>query len=112
MSEPTSAAGLHEYMDAEINLSEPPTPAQEQSLRDTLGKRKGVQSVTISREKVSINYEAIFVAEKELLAVVEGADLKIKDAKATSSSPLTEAFEQKLQPRGQDPSLTSDGDVT
>ncbi len=97
MSESETAASLHEYIDAAIHLRKPGSPAQEQVLRDSLAKQKGVQDLGIARDKVSVNYEPLFLTEKEIISAVERAGFKIKDAQVTASSPLTDAFSDDLR---------------
>ena len=77
MDESPSAASLHEYVDVEITLAEPVTPAQEKALRDNLTDHDGVQTVSIMREKVSVNYEPVSVSAKDLLSAAERAGVAL-----------------------------------
>lgn len=97
MSESASAAGLHEYIDEEIQLGEPGSPAQEELLRDSLAGQKGVQQVVIAPDKIAVHYEPLFVRAKEIIAAIERAGFKIKNAHATLSSPLTDALAGQLR---------------
>ena len=100
MADSPSESGLHEYIDLQVTLTEPVTPGQEQALRDSLRKLKGVQETRVARDKVSVNYEPVFVSERELLSAIEQAGVKTQRATVGASSPLTDAFEQTLQPPG------------
>ena len=103
MDESPTAASLHEYVDFEITLAEPVTPAQEKALRDYLTDHDGVQTVNIMREKVSVNYEPVSVSARDLLAAVERAGVQVTESEAGPSSPMTDAFEKNLQSPGQTP---------
>lgn len=90
--ESASEAALHEYVDAQIIVADLKTPAQEQTLRDLLGKIDGVKNVSVRGETISVHYEPVSVSEKELHAAIEQAGFRITKEQVTSSSPMTDAF--------------------
>ena len=92
MPDAANEAGLHEYIDAEMTVAGLETPAQQTTLRELLSKMQGVQSVSIFGGKLAINYEPVFVSEKQLAAAVRGAGFQVSDEHLTPSSAMTDAF--------------------
>jgi hypothetical protein len=99
-SDPSKEPGLHEYVDAEFNVTGLESPGREKALRDTLQNLPGLERLNILHGKVTAHYEPVLLSKKELEEAIQRAGFQISEAEATASSPLTDAFAEENKSSG------------
>jgi copper chaperone CopZ len=101
MNPPDSAeAGLHEFVDAEIDVQGLDDPVKEKALSAALGKIAGVQSVRISADRVAITYEPVSVTKAELIEVIGREGLQVGEVETGLASPVADACEIPVESGG------------
>ncbi len=89
---------LHDYVDASFTLADALTPTVEKSVRDALDQLPGVRSVSLVQKTVAVHYDPTETAQTKIASALESAGVRIEDAKATASSPMTDALTEKITP--------------
>ena len=97
-TDPSDEAGLHEYVDAEFTVAGLESPSREKALRDALEKIPGLESLTIFHGRLTAHYEPVLLSRKHLEEAIQGAGFQISEAHAADSSPMTDAFAEKIKP--------------
>lgn len=96
-TESPSAAGLHEYVDAEFTIADFATPAQEKTLHDAIKGLPGLEKVSIGHGKVSVEYEPVLLSRQKLEEVIQRAGFRIAETEAAPASSLTDAFSDRTK---------------
>jgi hypothetical protein len=96
-TDPSSEPGLHEYMDAEFTVEGLDSLGREKALRDALANVSGLESLSISRAKVTAHYEPVLLSKTQLEEEIQRAGFRIAKAKTTACSALTDALKKNLQ---------------
>jgi hypothetical protein len=97
-TDPPAEAGLHEYVDAEFTVAGLESPRREKALRDALEKLSGLKSLSFFHGRVMAHYEPVLLSQKRLEQEIQRAGFQISEAHATDSSPMTDAFAEKIHP--------------
>src|SRR5256885_1114949 len=97
MTDPQNETGLHEYVDAEFTVEGLELPHREKAVHDALEKLPGIESLSIFHGKVTVHYEPVILSQTQVEEEIRRAGFRITEAKATPSSPLTDALQQNLQ---------------
>lgn len=102
-----SEESLHEYVDVAFTLEEALSPAQEQSLHDTLDKLPGVKAVSLLQKTATLHYDPTETAQEKIASAIESAGLRIADTVVTPSSAMTDAMQGQLAPSEESPTEES-----
>ena len=85
-------ATLHEYIDAEIEVTGLTSPADEQALTAALEKLPGVRRIGLVHGRVEITYEPVRITQAELTAEIQRAGYAVAGLHAAATSPVADAF--------------------
>ena len=91
-ADPSSDAGLHEYVDAEFTVVDLQSPNKEKALQDILKPLPGLESLSISHGKVMVHYEPVRLSRKQIEEAIQRGGFQISETEAAAASPLTEAL--------------------
>lgn len=92
-SEPSAGeTALHEWMDAEIEISNWDPITTEQKLADLLRHLSGVKALSFSEGKVSLEYDPLLILKTDLHDALIRGGFQIKDMQTGPASPVADAL--------------------
>ncbi len=85
--DPEKKSGAEEFVDVEIELTEPLDPEQEKNLREALEKIDALafESCDISAKKISLSYDPTRTHKSELLQLIKQAGGELKHVESEGS---------------------------
>lgn len=92
-SEPSAGeTALHEWVDADIEISNWDPMATEQKLSELLQHLSGVKVLSFSEGKVSLEYDPLLILRTDIHDALIRGGLQIKDMQTGPASPVADAL--------------------
>jgi len=82
----------HEYIDAEIAVAGLDSPADEQALDAALRGLEGIQSLSISGGKISVEYDPVEITKAQLGEAIARAGYRVEEVESAPASAISDAF--------------------
>lgn len=90
MATPDSAP--HEYIDAELTVEGLASPMDEQKLLQAFADRQGIRRMTISGQKLILEYEPVFIHRSQIVSTINAAGFRVAEVESAPASPIVDAI--------------------
>jgi len=81
-----------EYIDAEIVVDGLKSPADEQALNAALSGLEGLQSLSISGGKISVEYDPVQITKAQIGEVIARAGYRVGEVESAPASAISDAL--------------------